>query len=191
MGLADAGRAADEERVVRLRGHLGHGEGGRVGEPVGVADDELVEGQLGVGQWPAVRGELGRAGRWGAPAGAAVDGTGRSRGTARGGARIGWWGGQAGRVLRQDELHDRLAPEDQLGAGLEDRAEAVLDPAAGVRWRPDQEALTVELERAQRLQPEVVGGVLDGQGELGLHPRPDVLELAAHGSVDWLLSGSR
>ena len=50
VGLADAGRAADEQRVVGLRGHLGDGQRGGVGEPVAVADDELVEGELGVAE---------------------------------------------------------------------------------------------------------------------------------------------
>ena len=42
--LAEAGRAADEQRVVGQAGHLGDGQRGRVGEPVAVADHELVEG---------------------------------------------------------------------------------------------------------------------------------------------------
>ena len=42
--LAEAGRAADEERVVGDAGHLGDREGGGVREAVGVADDELLEG---------------------------------------------------------------------------------------------------------------------------------------------------
>ena len=48
VGLAEPGRAADEERVVGQAGHLGDGERGRVGEPVAVADHELVEGQARV-----------------------------------------------------------------------------------------------------------------------------------------------
>ena len=43
VGLAEAGRAADEQRVVGERRHLGDRERGAVGEPVGVADHELVE----------------------------------------------------------------------------------------------------------------------------------------------------
>ena len=48
VGLAEPGRAADEQRVVGEPGHLGDGERGGVGEPVAVADDELVEGEAGV-----------------------------------------------------------------------------------------------------------------------------------------------
>ena len=46
--LAEPGRAADEERVVGERRHLGDRERGAVGEAVGVADDELVEREAGV-----------------------------------------------------------------------------------------------------------------------------------------------
>ena len=41
--LAEPGRAADEQRVVGERRHLGDRQRGAVGEPVGVADHELVE----------------------------------------------------------------------------------------------------------------------------------------------------
>ena len=43
VGLAEAGRPVEEERVVRLAGQLGHGERGGVGEAVARADDEPVE----------------------------------------------------------------------------------------------------------------------------------------------------
>jgi hypothetical protein len=46
--LAETGAPVDEERVVRLRGRLGHRERGSVGEPVGRPDDERVEGVLRV-----------------------------------------------------------------------------------------------------------------------------------------------
>ena len=48
VGLAEAGRPVEEERVVGLAGQLGDGERGGVGEAVGVADDELVERELGM-----------------------------------------------------------------------------------------------------------------------------------------------
>ena len=54
------GRAADEQRVVREAGHLGDGERGGVGEPVGVADDELLERVARV-EAPAARGVAGVA----------------------------------------------------------------------------------------------------------------------------------
>ena len=46
--LAQTGAAVDEERVVRLRRSLGDSDGGGMGEPVACADDEGVEGVLGV-----------------------------------------------------------------------------------------------------------------------------------------------
>ena len=48
VGLADAGRAVEEQGVVGLAGLLGDGESGGVGEAVAVADDELVEGVFGM-----------------------------------------------------------------------------------------------------------------------------------------------
>jgi len=48
--LADAWWPADEQGVVRVSGHLGDRQRGGVGEPVAVADHELVEGQLGVAE---------------------------------------------------------------------------------------------------------------------------------------------
>ena len=59
MGLADAGRAADEQGVVGLGRHLGNGQRGGVGEPVAVADHELVERELGVAERPGGRTEVG------------------------------------------------------------------------------------------------------------------------------------
>ena len=56
MRLADARRTADKERVVCLCGHLGDRQGGSVGEPVAVADDELLERELGVAEQISVLG---------------------------------------------------------------------------------------------------------------------------------------
>ena len=44
VGLAEPGLAPDEQRVVGAGRRLGDGERGGVGEPVGGADDEGVEG---------------------------------------------------------------------------------------------------------------------------------------------------
>ena len=65
VGLAQPGAAVDEQRVVGLGRRLGHGHGGRVGEPVGRADHEPLEGVLGrelgpVGHWPWLRGRPGK-----------------------------------------------------------------------------------------------------------------------------------
>ena len=48
VGLAKAHAAVDEQGVVCLRGHLGHRQGHRVGEPVAAAHHEGIEGVLGV-----------------------------------------------------------------------------------------------------------------------------------------------
>ena len=48
VGLAQAGLAVDGQRVVRLARILGHRDRGGVGEPVRAADDEGLEGVLGV-----------------------------------------------------------------------------------------------------------------------------------------------
>ena len=80
VGLAEAGAAVDEERVVRLRRRLGDGERGGVGEAVGRADDEGVEGVLRVeaaALGPRLRcGRLARPGRLDGVEPAAVSGDG-------------------------------------------------------------------------------------------------------------------
>ncbi len=48
VGFPQARRAVEKERVVGLAGQLGDCECRGVGEAVGVADDELVEGELRV-----------------------------------------------------------------------------------------------------------------------------------------------
>ena len=48
MRLAQADAAVEEQRVVGLAGRLGDGQGGGVGKVVVVADDEGVEGVLGI-----------------------------------------------------------------------------------------------------------------------------------------------
>jgi hypothetical protein len=81
--------------------------------------------------------------------------------------------------------------QDQLDAGLEQVPEAVVDPAARLRRSFDDQPLARELDRAQRRQPDAVRGIVDRKRELGLHARPYVLELGAHGSVYPLLFRER
>jgi hypothetical protein len=54
-----------------------------------------------------------------------------------------------------------------------------------------QETVVVELNRSQRLEPETKGRLVDGEGELGLDTRPNVLELRACGSANRLFSQRR
>ena len=48
VGLAQAGGAVDKQGVVGLGRLVGHGDGRRMGEPVGRADNEVIKGELGV-----------------------------------------------------------------------------------------------------------------------------------------------
>jgi hypothetical protein len=65
VGLAEPGRAVEKERIVGLAGLFGDGERGGVGEVIGGADDELLEGVLGVGRGGrAPRGVLGGGAGW-------------------------------------------------------------------------------------------------------------------------------
>ena len=145
VGLADAGRPADEERVVGLRGHLGDGQRGGVGEAVAVADDELVEGELGVAERPGVLGRL-----------AGVRRTALSEpGLAARGARRAQHRRVRGRgssSVRGAEQLDRRRPgraRARRSPGAPCRS--VADPAAGAAaGAGDDEALAGELDRAQR-----------------------------------------
>jgi hypothetical protein len=94
----------------------------------------------------------------------------------------------ASAVHSGDEAELGVLSQDELDAGLEQTAEAVVYPAAGVRRRLHEQQISGELDRAQRCKPDAVRGLVDSKGELSLHPRPYVLELGAHGSVCPLLS---
>ncbi len=176
--LADARGPADEQRVVGLRGHLGDGQRGGVGEAVAVADHELVEGELGVAERARARrpcggGARARGGGWrrcASPRGG-VAGGGRARLAAGPRARRSRSGPSTSSTLASMTLPKRSRIQRQAAAG------------------PRDEALADELDRAQRVEPDAVGGLVDDERELGLHARPYVLELAAHGSVDPLPPG--
>jgi hypothetical protein len=143
--LAEPGRAADEERVVGERRHLGNGQRGAVGEAIGVADDELVEREAGV------EGDVG-----GRPQRA----RGRLLRPARGGG-----------VLRADELDRDVLAEHPLRAGLEHAAEALAHPRAARVRRADDERRAVEPARVERREIVLPGVVRDRGPEL----RPDAL----------------
>jgi hypothetical protein len=87
-----------------------------------------------------------------------------------------------------DELDGRAVADDLRGAGLEHAPEPVADPSATLRWRLQGQLPSIEFQRLQRREPDPIGGLVDGQRKLGLHARPYVLELGAHGSVNSLLS---
>ena len=81
----------------------------------------------------------------------------------------------------------RAGAEHELDARLDHLAEALViqlqawTGACRTSWSLD------ELERLERLEPDAIGGLVDDERELCLHPRPYVLELGTHGSVDPLL----
>ena len=121
--LAEPGRPADEERVVGEAGQLGDGERGGVGEPVGVADDELLE------RVARVEGSAG---------------PGRARALA--GARSPW---PAARVGRRDELDARLGPEHRGRAGLRAAGRSAPRPRRGSRRAPRRASVAVRRPRAR------------------------------------------
>ena len=156
VGLADARRTADEQGVVGLGGHLGDGERRGVREPVGVADDELVEGQLGVAQRADRRAGSRRSGP------SRVGGGGRRRAPRARAPRA-----------RSAGVSSTVAsgPSSSATVAWMMRPKRSSDPATGLRRRGlEHEVLLVELERLQRLEPEPEGGLVDREGELGLYP---------------------
>ena len=159
VGLADAGRAADEQRVVGLGRHLGDGERGGVREAVAVADDELVEGELGVAERSA-RAALGP-----------------SAGGARR-ARPGRRRTQARRRWRRAST-TTSGPSTRADAGLEHPAEALADPPAGLWGRFDEQALVGELASAQRLQPDAIGRLVDARAQARLCTRDHMCSSSA------------
>ncbi len=145
VGLAEPRRGVEEERVVGLARKLGDGEGGRVGEAVAVADDELLEAVAGV-ERNSVRLDLGSIGAlW-------LRGDPEARSPAN--------------------VNCGFVAEDRAQQRLEHAAVALGDPRPGVGRRarassvlPSQE---LELERGE---PDVVGGVADEPAELGADRR--------------------
>ena len=103
VGLAEAGRRVQEQRVVGLARELGDRERRGVREPVAVADDELVERVAGV--------ELVAAG---------VE-------VIVGGGGVPWpWPASWRRLVERDA---RVGAEHRAGACVEDAREAPGDPA--------------------------------------------------------------
>ena len=89
---------------------------------------------------------------------------------------------------RAEKLDTERVAEDELDAGVDHGTEALPDPAARVGRSLDDEAILCEIYGAQRLEPDAVGGLVDDRCKLGLHPRPYVIELIAHGASNPLPS---
>ena len=142
MRLAEPGRAADEERVVREAGHLGDGERGGVREAVGVADDELLERVARVERAPARCGSA-RADR----------------------ARLGVVPGATSSTRTS-------GPEHGGGAACEQAPEALLDPGPDRVGRLDEERPVAQRAGGERLEPLVPGRLGDGPLQLGADRAP-------------------
>jgi hypothetical protein len=72
-------------------------------------------------------------------------------------------------ILTADELQYDARAKHGCGAGLEDATKASSDPSTGLRRSFDQQALSREIAGAECIEPDAVGGLVDGQGKLGLH----------------------
>ena len=139
VGLAEAGRAADEERVVGQAGHLGDRERGGVGEPVAVADHELVERQARV--------ELLRGRRAAAPRGAGAAAPRAPRGPTISHARA-----------RTDARSRR-----RRSAGGRSGSRPSARTSSGASRTS---VVPAELAEADPLEPDVPGGLGDGASAL-------------------------
>ena len=163
------GRPVDEERVVGVAGELGHGQGGGVGEAVGVADDELLEGQRWVD--PVVLGAHA------APAtlASAAPGAGAALG---GGARA--------------HVDGDLGAEDRRRRWPAARARSARPPTS----RSSSGASTTSTspssaERPQGREPDVVHVSRDRLAQLVLDGAPDVLGVLGHDRGSRLLGRQR
>ena len=133
VGLADPRRTADEEWVVGLSGELGNGQSGGVGEPVAVADDEVLEAVPGIaeGIWRPPGLGLARE------ISSAAKGEGAPRGYGRG-----WCPGASrrasclgcGRLLAGHDVDRDVGSQDGGGAGVKQSPEAFANPPACL-WR--------------------------------------------------------
>ena len=152
VGLADAGRPADEQRVVGLGGHLGDGERGGVREAVAVADDELVERELGVEREVAERGRRRRA----TPPRLSPGSADRTSTSMSGPSTA---AAQACRTRPKRSLTQRMRR----------------------RRRGDSQDAAGEVQRTQRLEPDAVGRLGDGRAQLPVDSRPGIDGLDGRG----------
>ena len=147
VGFAQAGVAIDEQRIVGLRGGLGHGEGRGVGHLVVGADDEGLErvtGVEGAGGGAALV-VAGRAARGGAAA----------RGGGLGGPRgVGGRRGPAGVGLAKRDIDQAAGSQAQA---LRDQVEVVVvDPdRRKVVGHPQRHGVLRGLEAHHRLEPHL------------------------------------
>jgi hypothetical protein len=86
-------------------------------------------------------------------------------------ARLGWVAAGLRFIARLAayELEYHVRADDGGGAGLENPAEAIMDPPTGLGWGFDQEASFREIEGAECIEPDAVGRLVDGRGKLDLY----------------------
>ena len=154
-------------------------------EPVAVSDDELVERELRVAEGS---GPLARRGRRRARSGFAQRRAGTSWCAPRDALRC--EAGTAARFAQRlllwllgDEINGECDARHPRHRVLEQPPEAIAHPAQRVRLAGEHERARGQLHRAQRGEPEAVGGLADRERELALDEWPYVLELLAHGGV--------
>ena len=139
VGLAEARRGVQEQRVVGLPGKLGDRQRGGVGEAVAVADDELVEAVARVER-----------------AGGEVEALGL-RGRARSGGSVGAVAG---------ELELDVGAERDPRAALEDPSEPLGDPVVGGRRRVDVSVPSRTDLSSSGGEPDLVRRLAHGPPEL-------------------------
>jgi len=155
VGLAETGRAADEERVVCETRHLGDRQRCGVCESIGIADHELVEGEARIES-------LAAAGR------GLIGGRRRCVSQPHLGSRI--WA-----LFLGDHTDLGFRSHDGLGTGSQQTSEPVRHPALiRPRCGHDDGGLK-QLAELKRLEPEVPGGVGDGLAQLGADKGPGVV----------------
>ena len=162
VGFAHAHAAVEEQRVVRLAGSGGYGQGRGVGELVSAADDEAVEGVTGIelGGAVEVKARLGRGTRGRRTESAVV-------------ANDGGGGGWLGLRRRGDQL-DIVVGEAEFVDGFQDQIVVALPDGAELgRGYGDEELSIGVVAEAGGLEPGVVGVAVDlfFQGTQDLHPR--------------------
>src|ERR1022692_2842191 len=140
--------------VVCLTGELGHRQGGGVGEPVTVPDDELLEAVAGVeGTWEI---------HLRVPAGS----------VSRGGVSV-----------QARKYHPDPSAGDALRAGVENAPKTFGDPRPGGRRSLHDEDIAVPCFDFEGSKPDLVRGLSDDPPEFGADLAPGRGEFRVHGQL--------
>ena len=172
MGLAEPDPAIEEERVVGRRRRLGDPPRRRVGELVGLADDEIAEHEARIERAADLPLGARRRDRFGggAVAGGAAGRPGRLRAGLRRRQPLAFALGRFGLDL-DIERGDRLVlvgPQLQYAPG-----EVLADIIAHeTRRRRDAHHAPVHRDQGQGFQPAAIGGIAHLGPQHAAHPRP-------------------